>query len=55
MGSLIVYWEEKSCSKGEGQCHPILYYALEPQVPAEPEAERISSDVLPANIEHTQV
>lgn len=48
MDPLVVYWEEeKSCSKGEGQCYPILYSALEAQVQAAPKSERINSGVPP--------
>lgn len=42
MDPLVVYWEEeKSCSKGKGQCYPILYSALEAQVQAAPKSESI--------------
>lgn len=56
MDPLVVYWEEeKSCSKGEGQCYPILYFALEAQVQAAPKSEKINSGVPPVKAEHPRV
>lgn len=41
----LVSWEGKSCSKSEGQCHPLLSSALETRVQAAHEWERVCSDV----------